>query len=210
MYQLYYSSGACSMAAHVVLNSVDAAFTLHKVDLAAGQQKAPDFLKLNSRGQVPVLVDDGFTLREGAAILVYLCEKHQSAWLPREGQARAAALEWLMFGNATLHPAYSRVFALARHNIDQTAKNALFEIYIDGINALWQDVEARLERAAFLAGDDMTIGDILLAVIANWGATFPKPVVIGPRTKQLLKKVIALPPYQKALAVEQVAYQAAA
>ena len=198
------------MAAHVVLNSVGAAVTLHKLDLAAGQQKSPEFLKLNSRGQVPVLVDDGFALREGAAILVYLCEKHQSALLPREGQGRAVALEWLMFCNATLHPAYSRVFALPRQNIDQAAKDALSAIYIDGINALWQDVEARLGQTAFLAGDSMTVGDILLAVIANWGATFPKPVVIGPKTKQLLKKITALPAYQKALEVEQVTYQAAA
>jgi glutathione S-transferase len=57
MYKLYYSPGACSMAVHVALNECNQPVTLEKVDLMAGAQRNPDFLKINPRGQIPVLVD---------------------------------------------------------------------------------------------------------------------------------------------------------
>ena len=45
------------------------------VDLANGAHKAPDFLKLNSFGQVPVLDDEGLVVADSNAILVYLATK---------------------------------------------------------------------------------------------------------------------------------------
>lgn len=210
MYKLYYSPGACSMAIHVVLNECNQPVTLEKVDLRG--TKSPEFMKLNPRGQVPVLVDDDFVIREGAAILIYLCEKHQSALLPKTGKERAVALEWLAFCNATLHPAYSRCFFLVRNTQDAATKEHLLGIAIAMVNKLWAEVEDRLGKTAWLAGDNITVGDILMTVIANWIGYLPNPeaVKIGPRTKKLLQAVIARPAYKKALEVEQVEYKAAA
>ena len=46
----------------------------------------------------------------GAAIITYLLEKHKSPLLPASGKERATAFEWLMFCNATLHPAFGKAF----------------------------------------------------------------------------------------------------
>jgi glutathione S-transferase len=54
------------------------------------------------------------------------------------------------------------------------------------------------------------MGDILMAVIANWSAYFPGQITIGPNVKRVLKDVIARPAYQQAMAAEQVEYKAAA
>src|SRR5580704_1768796 len=94
MYKLYYSPGACSMAVHVALNECNQPVTLEKINIR--EPRSPEFLKINPRGQVPVLMDDDLTIREGAAILIYLLEKHQSPLLPKSGKERAVALECLM------------------------------------------------------------------------------------------------------------------
>ncbi|MBY0408155.1 MAG: glutathione S-transferase, partial [Rickettsiales bacterium] len=114
MYQLYYSPGACSLAIHVTLLELGVPFKANKIDLSKGENRTPEFLKLNPRGSVPVLLDGDQIIREGAAQLLYLLDKHKSPLLPASGPERATALEWLMFANATLHPVYSRGFGLMK------------------------------------------------------------------------------------------------
>jgi glutathione S-transferase len=207
MYKLYYSPGACSMAVRVMLNECNQQAEFEKIDIQGA--RPPEFLKVNPRGQVPVLVDDGRVLREGAAILIHLCEKHSSPFLPKSGKERDAAIEWLMFCNATLHPGYGRHFFLMR-NTPEEAKEKLLGVSLAMINKLWAEVEERLANHAYLAGDNITVGDILMTVIANWAGHLPKAPTIGPRTKKLLQTVSSRPAYQKALQDEQVEYKAAA
>ena len=159
-----------------------------------------------------MLVDGDLVIREGAAILIYLLEKHKSPLLPASGKERAAALEWLMFCNATLHPAYARCFFLMRNVQDAAVKEQLLGVAVAMLNKLWAEVEQRLEQSAYLAGDTITIADILMTVIANWKNHFPNPEAIkmGARTKKLLQAVIDRPAYKKALETEQVQYKAAA
>ncbi|HUY68989.1 MAG TPA: glutathione S-transferase family protein [Alphaproteobacteria bacterium] len=208
MYKLYYAPGACSMAIHVALNECSQPVQLEKIDIRA--PRPPEFLKINPRGQVPVLVEDGAVLREGAAILIHVLEKHQNPLLPKSGPARDAALEWLMFCNATLHPAYSRCFFLMRNAKDEAAKEHLLGVAMAMVDKLWAEVEDRLGAHAFLAGDEITIADILMTVIANWGDHLPARPAIGPHTRKLLQTVIARPAYKKALETEKVEYKAAA
>jgi glutathione S-transferase len=209
MYTLYYSPGACSMAVHVILNEIGADFKLENTALAEGRNRTPEFLKMNPRGQVPVFVDDGRPLRECASIITHLVEKHNSDLLPKSGFERTAAIEWLSYCNATLHPAYGRVFFLSRNTDDAAAKEKLLNISFQNINKLWAEIEERLEHHDYLAGDKITAADILLTVIANWSANFPA-IVIGNRAKKLLKNVSSRPAYQKALEDEGVKYKAAA
>ncbi|MBV8938864.1 MAG: glutathione S-transferase family protein [Alphaproteobacteria bacterium] len=210
MYTLYYSPGACSMAIHVVLNELGAPFELKKVSIGNAKQPDAELLKVNPRGSVPVLADDGLVIREGAAILLWLLEKHPNALMPREGKARAQALEWLMFANATMHPAYGRMFFLNKNIPDKAQGAPLLQAGIDHINKLWRDVEEKLKTSRYVAGDACTVGDIVLAVIANWSGNLPGTVELGPNVKRLLKDVTSRPAYQKALATEQVEYKAAA
>jgi glutathione S-transferase len=206
MYKLYYSPGACSMAIHVLLNELNAQYTLEKVAIPQGDNRKPEFLKLNPRGQVPVLVEGNHVMREGAAILAYLCDKH-GALLPKDGPARAEALEWLMFCNSTMHPAYSRGFMMLK-NKDVQGSETFLKMTVDYINKLWAEVEERLATRSYLCGEQMTVADILLTVIANWSPRFPE-VTLGPKTKALLQRVSQRPSYQKAMATEQTEYKMA-
>lgn len=207
-YELYCLSGACSMAPHIILNEVGQDVQLHMMNRETNQIKSPEFLKLNPRGQIPVLVEDGKALREGAAMIVYLCDKHKSDLIPQSGWARAQALQWLMFCNASLHPSYSRVNFISKILPDGEMKDAAVKEARSSVQAMWDEVEAHLSaNGPYLCGDSVTAGDILLTVIANWNTTNYK---FGAKTKALFKSVTARSAYQKALAAEAVEYKAAA
>ena len=209
MYTLYYKAGACSLAVHVALEEVGAKYTLVPSTGADGKT-SPEFLKVNPRGSVPVLDHDGFIQREGAAILTTLLDEHKSPLLPAGGNARATALEWLAFANSTLHPAYSRMFGLNHALGDKVTESPLYDAAIAQIQKWWDDIEKRLTASAYLAGEQCTVADILVTVIANWSPAAKKPINLGPKTKALFSKVIARPAYAKALADENVTYKVAA
>lgn len=209
MYKLFYSPGACSMAVHVALNETGAKYELAKANLH-GAEKDAELLKVNPRHQVPVLVDGNLVVREGAAILIHLLEKENSPLLPKSDPDRARALEWLCWGNASLHPAYSMGFSVKGVSSDAAVQEAVGKFACAKIQKLWDDAEAHLAQNKYLAGDQLTIGDILMAVIANWSPKMPAPINLGPNVKRVLKEVIARPSYQEALQSEQVEYKAAA
>lgn len=212
MYTLYYSPAACSMAVHVILNELNQEVKLVNVSLSEGKNRDPEFLKVNPRGQVPVLVDDGHVIREGAAIIVYLMDKHNSALLPKSGKERATALQWLMYGNATLHAAYSKAFMINRAEIDNAAKATLMKAAIGAINTLWAELDSELATKPYLCGNECSAADILVTVIANWAQWLPAEhiIVLGDNVKRLVKTVIARPAYQKAIAAENIEYNIAA
>lgn len=204
MYQLHYFAGACSMAVHIILNEVGQKVELVPAKTASGD-KTPELLKINPLGRVPVLVEDGKVMYEGAAMIIYLCEKYKSDLLPKDGWERAQALQWLMIGNASLHPAYSRTNFLKKNGGTEEQIKASRA----GAQAIWDQVEAQLkENGPYLCGDKVSAADILFTVIGNWA---DKGVYnYGPKTKELFKKISARPAYQKALSAENVEYKAAA
>lgn len=208
MYKLYYSPGACSLAIHAILHELDVDFTAIRKSTRDGSLKTPDFLKLNPRGQVPVLEANGEAIREGGAIILHLLDAHPSPLLPAAGIERTRALEWLMWANASMHPAYSRAFWLMGQKIDDAARATLQQSVFASIQAFWDEAETRLQNSPFLAGPTITPADILITVFANWGVGHD--FKLGPNVQRVIRAVIARPAWQKAVAEEQVEYKAVA
>ncbi|WJN57697.1 glutathione S-transferase family protein [Pseudomonas sp. SO81] len=86
---------------------------LLQTDLLGGAQKRAEFLALNPRGQVPVLVDEGQAIYDSQAILVYLAKRYGApSWYPQDALSQARIASWLSFaanevaqgpGQARLH-----------------------------------------------------------------------------------------------------------
>ena len=199
MYQLYYSPGACSLAIHALLNELR-----QEVEII-DRSKAQDFERLESRGMVPVLVDNGQVIREGAAIVLYLLEKHKNQMLPAGGLEKTRFIEWLMFANATLHPAYGRLFFIGRNLADGAAKEQALTAASAIIGSLWESVEKQLQQNTFVCGSRLTVVDMMLAVYASWGEYFPVDILIGARTREVIAAVRAHPAFVKAVSDEQQA-----
>jgi glutathione S-transferase len=103
----YFAPGSSSMATHIALHEVGAAFEPRLLSFKKQEQQRPDYLALNPEGKVPALVIDGRVLTEVAATLYYLAKTYPQAELwPRGGiEAEAQAVSWMSFIAATVHPA---------------------------------------------------------------------------------------------------------
>src|SRR3954453_16672891 len=108
MLTLYYAPGACSMAARIVLEEAGGKYQPQRVDLAKGEQKTPDYLKIHPLGRVPALrLDDGTPLSKNTAILPFL-GKRFGLW-PLDALSEAKALSTIGFFASSVHPAHAHI-----------------------------------------------------------------------------------------------------
>jgi len=170
MFNLYYSPGACSLAPHIVLEELGVAYETHKVNLAAGEQRTPEYLKMNPLGRVPTLEVDGRILTENVAILTFLggAFPKRGLW-PRETLEQAAALSMIGFLASSVHPAYSTIFRPSRWVEDATAADALKATgrkrYFDFLKM----IDEKLAGKNWFMGRQYTVVDPYLLVFYRWG-----------------------------------------
>lgn len=196
MYTLYYLPGACSLATQVILRELKQPITL--ID----KSKVDNFNQLNPAGNVPVLIDGERVLTEGAAILLYLFNKHTTSIMARYNNEHQQGIEDMLFANATMHPAYSKLFFIEQHITNDIAKaEALAEVASD-LTKLWAIVENKLSSNRYLGGDTVSAADIMLTVYARWGVYFPVNISIGKATKAMFSLVKALPSFTQSIAAE--------
>lgn len=195
-YTLYYSQGACSVATQVVLNELGQDYQLINVN------SLEEFDQINPVGAVPVLIENDTILREGAAILLHLLDKHNNNLLPTTSNGRIKGIQDILFANATMHPAYGRLFFISQHISNELAKQEAFNSAAQLINNLWQVVEAELQGQSFLGGSHASAADILLSVYSSWGAFFPVDIIQGDKTQAMIANVYAMPSYQKVVQKE--------
>ena len=98
----YFSPGACSLATHIALEEAGAAFTPKPTYTRKGQTRTPEYLALNPKGKVPLLIVDGKPLTENTAILSYLNRSYPQAKLLPAGDPMREA-EALSFSDAIGH-----------------------------------------------------------------------------------------------------------
>lgn len=73
---LYYGSGSpYAWRVWLALEHKGVSYDIKTLSFADGDLKTPEFITLNPRRRVPVLVDDGFALYESAAIMEYIDER---------------------------------------------------------------------------------------------------------------------------------------
>lgn len=209
MYQLYYLPGSCALATHAVLAQIGQPY--ETVRMTHASIKEPAFLKLNPRGNVPLLLDEGFAIREQTAILTYLCDKHGfSGWSTEAGShARAQSLQWLGYCSATLHPAYGMAFGARAYDSDNTRADVI-AMAQKRIQSCWDELNQVLASQTYLGGDEPGPADIFMAVIANWNHKMPFQLSLGPNVMTAIDGVLALPAFQQAMEEQDVSYSLAA
>jgi glutathione S-transferase len=197
MYTLYYIQGACSLATQVVLHELSQ--TVKIID----KNNVDDFSAINPVGTVPVLVEGNNKLTEGAAIILHLLNKHENDLLAKDPEEKQKAIEDIMFANATMHPAYSKLFFIAQNISDESARVEAFQAAEKNINSLWQVVEGKLENRATLGSYSISAADIMLGVYATWDQYFPVELIFGERSSEMLTTVQSMPNFKKSVKAEQ-------
>src|SRR5689334_21542930 len=112
--KLYFSNGSCSLCSMICLEEAGARDEGVRLNLREGEHRRPEFLKINPKGRVPVLVlDDGTVITENPAVMSFIADTHPNApLLAAPGEvARAQAQEWMAWCASAVHPAFGPLFA---------------------------------------------------------------------------------------------------
>jgi glutathione S-transferase len=112
---LYYAPIACSLVPLVTLHESGAEFEVKPVSLKNKQQHDVEYLRINPKAKVPVLVVDGEALTENVAILTWLANAFPARkLLPSDPKNSIKALSLMAWCASGLHPPLSRIFDPAR------------------------------------------------------------------------------------------------
>ncbi|XP_034395681.1 glutathione S-transferase theta-2 [Cyclopterus lumpus] len=154
-------------AVHILLSCTGIPHTVRTVALRKGENRTPDFTKLNPMQKVPVLEDNGFVLTESDAIMKYLSTRYDvpEHWYPRQPERRARVDEYTAWHHTNTRPHAAKVFILEVLIPVQTG-SAVDEVRLFRALSELEDTLDRLEsmflrRQPFLCGDDISVADLL-------------------------------------------------
>jgi glutathione S-transferase len=137
------------------------------LDVYKGEGQTPEFLAINPSGKIPVLIEDGFTLPESNAILMYLAEVHGHGRLgTHDARSRAAAARWMYWEASQWQPALTVLLApyVGHYLRNRTLPES---ISVDWEEArfvkLARELDTHLANAEFLIGDKLSVADFSVA-----------------------------------------------
>jgi glutathione S-transferase len=204
--KLYYSPGACSLAAHIVAREASLAIDLVKVDLPTHTtETGEDYFKINPRGYVPALEIDGELHTEVAALVQYLAEQTpHSKLLPAAGtMERFRVNQWLAFVSSELHRTFSP-WLWDTKTVDPTKQAAR-----DKLAARFIALDALFATRPFLTGDTFTVADAYAFTIVNWSNMLKIDLKPYPNLSEFMARVAARPKVREALKAERLIAAAA-
>jgi GST-like protein len=164
MIDLYTSGTGNGQRASITLEECGLAYRTHKIDLAKGEQKSPEFLKLNPRGQIPVVVDSEgpggkpLVLTQSGAIMLHYALQ-VGKFLPASGLERTRALQWFMQAATDVGPTSGAVFVAQNVLPEKSAANT--KVFEERLVAHFAACDRQLGESEYLAGA-ISIADLYL------------------------------------------------
>ena len=183
---------------HMALEEAKAAYEIVAVNLMKGEQKNPDYLKLNPNGKVPTLIDDGVVMWESIAILLYLAEKFPAAsLLPAAAADLARAFQWLVWQPTTFGAPAAALFRQMRFTPEDKRDQKVIDQARAEVTKNVEILAGGLQGRDYLAGT-FSVADMALMpylyVLAELGVAQP------PTVDAYYKRLAARPSWAKVLA----------
>lgn len=181
-YILYYSPGACSLAAHIALEELGVAYAIELVSIPDGATSHPAYLAINPKGRVPALRIDGErkVLTELPAILTYLARKHpEGGLLPTINPVlEARCHEWLAWLTGWLHGVgFGLLWRPGRFDSDESRHEALQARGRQIILEAFAQIERQLDHGHMWGMPfGFSVVDPALFVFYQWGIRIGLPM----------------------------------
>jgi GST-like protein len=187
----------------IMLEECGLPYTVHPVNIAAGDQFKPDFLAISPNNKMPAIVDpDGpggapIAVFESGAILQYLGRK-TGRFYPAEERARVEVDQWLMWQMGGFGP----MLGQAHHFRIYAPEPVPYAVdrYTNEANRLYGVLDRRLESREFVAGE-YSIADMAIVSWARLWERQGQSIDDFPHVKRWLETVQARPAVQRGLAV---------
>ncbi len=146
----------------IALEEMGLPYEAHLINLMAGEQKDPEYLKINPNGRIPTIVDrdaGNFAVFESGAILIYLAEK-TGQLLPADPKRRSQVIQWLMFQMGGIGPMQGQANVFFRY-FPEKIQSAI-DRYQNETKRLYTVLDTQL------AGREYLVDEYSIADIANW------------------------------------------
>lgn len=198
--KLYYATGTCSLAPHIVAIEAGIALELERVDIRKiprVTETGADYAQVNPNLYVPALaLDDGTIVLEGTAIVQYLADlAPDSSLAPPPGSlARVRLQSWLGFIATELHKAFSPWLFHPEYGTQAQ------DVARSRIAARLDHVERHLASGGpYLLGDTFTVADAYLYTILSWSDVARVDLEAFPQVRALLASIGARPAVREAM-----------
>ena len=171
MYTLHWSAQSGAFAPHAALSEAGADYRIVEVDLYASEHHTPEFLALNPRAQVPVLVlPDGAVMTESVAMMMHIADCHPEAGLlPAVAEpARARAYRWLVFGAVNIYETGCRIDDTYHYSDDESDFDGIRARALRDLDRYWDMVADAVGEGPFLLGQDFCAADLYLLMLSQW------------------------------------------
>ena len=203
MLTLYFAPGACSMAPHIVLEESGESYQAQQVDLAKGEQRTAEYMKIHPLGRVPALrLDSGEPLTENTAILPYL-GKRFGMW-PTDPIADAKALSLIGFFAASVHPAHAHFGRPERYATDTSAFPSIKETGLKTFHGYLKQIDGMLAGRQWFS-DQYSVLDPYGFVFYTWGVRRELPMAELANYTALKNRMLERPAVRRVVEQERVA-----
>ena len=203
--KLYYSPGACSMAAHIVAREAGVDVTPVKVDLRTHKlEGGADFYAINPKGYVPAIeFPDGEIFTEVAAIVQYLADQAPGSGLsPAAGTLeRYRFQEWLTFVSSELHKGMGPLW----HPVPAEQRTAI----LDKLATRFALLEKVLGERDYLTGATFSAADAYAFTILSWTKYLNIGLEQYPRIRAYMDRIATRPAVEATLGTEGLLKKAA-
>ena len=206
MLELYHNdTSTCAQKARLTLAEKGLEWKSHHLDLRAGDQQKPEYLKLNPRGRVPTLVVDGHILTENVGIMTYVAGGHPKANLwPRDTWHQAQAVSTMAWLSNTVHTTFGHVVRPARYADDPAAQEAIKAKARTMYEEQLREIDRLLAGKKWSFDNRFTVVDGYLLVFYRWGNRQKMPVRSLANYSALMDRVLARPAVKKVMADEGI------
>jgi glutathione S-transferase len=170
MLRFYYAADTCARASHIALAESGASYETVRLDFASSDQRKPDYLRLNPKGRVPLLVTERGAVSETPAILAFIAQSFPKARLaPLDDPFSFAEVQaFNSYLCSTLHVAHAHRMRGNRWADDPSAITAMQRKVPESVGACYELIENKMLRGPWMMGETYTICDPYLFTLAQW------------------------------------------
>lgn len=171
-------------------------YRVHALDQTAGELDSDAYSRISPFHQVPVIDDDGFVVAESAAVVLYLAEK-AGKLIPGDVQGRTRVVQWCFAAVSTIDPTFMCLDVIGIFDPD----NKKLDAEVRTLAHRWLgDVERRLDDREWIACDDFTVADIMMACVLR-GIRKTDLMEPFPRIKAYYERCFSRPAWQRTLSL---------
>lgn len=204
MLKLYWAPGSCAMASHIALEEAGAKYETVRLDFKQGDQRKPDYLKVNPKGRVPALATERGILTETPAILAWIAQTHPQARLaPADPFEFAVAQAFNSYLCSTVHPAHAHGPRGSRWSDDAAAQETMKAKVPQNMADCFTLIENEMFKGPWVMGAAYSICDPYLFTVSGWLANDKVDIATFPKMHDHFKRMSERPAVKTVVAVHK-------